>query len=322
MNLKYFTTLAIAVLFTFGLTGCNSSNDRKIPNSDLRLKLKVGEVYTLQATIDQDITQEIPQAPVLKFHQMLQMGLNCAVASIDADANYNMEITYKSLAYKITGLPEPIEFDSNGADNKNFPLADIVGKTYQLTMSPIGKVLDVKGADLLVDNLVDNMTAPPEVKAVLSKEALKNQFGDKATQEMMNSLISSFPEQPIKQGEHWLQEFSIQYGYPVRLHIDYTLLAVSDNQAALDVKISRMPLADAPKMTVGDITFSYQLKGEDTGKIHLDLRSGWINDGKIDSELSGKVIVAPTQDLPEGLAWPIHIVGTVVLQGQGPLLDK
>ncbi len=321
MKLKSFSTVLITLVIALSLAGCDSSSSNKTsPGSDLRLNFKVGEIYTITATIDQDITQEIPQVPSpLNFHQTLQLGLNCLVKSVQTNGDYGMDVTYHNLVYKITGLPEPIEFDSSVADNKDFPLAGLVGKTYHMVLSPTGKVLEVNGADQIVDSLVDSMQAPAEVKAVLSKDALKNQFGDKATKEMMTTFIGSFPDHPVKDGDHWQQEMNLKYGYPVKVNVEYTLEKTLNQIATLDVKVIRTPLPDAPAMTVGNISFSYELSGEDKGKIDVDLKTGWITTGKVDSKLGGKVIVAPTQELPEGLTWPISVTGTIALKGQGPL---
>ena len=320
MNLKYCSTLIVALVFTIGLIGCKSPNSTtNASGSDLKLKLKAGETYLLHMTSEQDIAQQIPQQPELKFHQTLQIGLSGLVTSIDADGNYNLDVTYKSFACKITGLPEPVEFDSTSSNHNDFPLANIVNKTYQIKITPLGKVLDVKGADQLIDVMVDSMTSPPEVKAILSKEALKNQFGDKATQEMMSGLFGSFPDRPIKEGERWQQELTMKYSYPAKLDIDYTLIKATNSNAQLDVKTSRKPLEDAPTMNVGNMTFSYQLNGEDSGSIDVNLKTGWINSSNMHSKMTGKVVVAPNQDLPEGLSWPISIDSTVSLKGEGPV---
>ena len=323
MKLRSLSTLIATIVIAFSLAGCKSSSKEEkaetSSGSDLRLKLKAGETYQLQTTVDQDITQELPQSPVLKFHQMLQIGLNCHVTSVDADGNYNLEVTYKSFAFKVTGLPEPIDFDSNSSKNTNFPLAGIVGKSYQMKLTPLGKVLSINGADQLIDSLVDNMTAPPEVKAVLSKEALKNQFGDQATQEMMNSLVGIYPDRPIKQGEHWQHEMTMKYGYPVKLNIEYTLVKANSNDATLDVKITRSSLENPPTINISNLSLSYQLAGEDTGTMNINLKTGWINSSDMKSKLAGKVIVAPSQELPEGLSWPITVEGTVALKGDGPV---
>ncbi len=321
MKLKSFFTFSLIAVIAIGLIGCKSSNTPKTSaDSNLRLKFNAGEVYTITSTIDQDIAQEIPDQPI-KFHQTIQMGLNCLVKSVDTDGNYNLDVTYQSLMYKITGLLQPIDYDSKAADNKDFPLAGLVGQTYQVTLAPNGKILDVQGADQIVDRLVDDIQAqvPAEVKSLLSKDALKYQFGDKATQEMMMNVICTFPDHRVENGDHWQQEFALKYGYPVKINTEYTLEKSNAQVATIDVKSSRTPLADAPAMTVGNISFSYELNGQDTGKIEVDAKTGWITNATINSKLTGKVIIAPTQDLPEGLTWPITVDGVVALKGEGPL---
>ena len=102
-------------------------------------------------------------------------------------------------------------------------LAKMTDKSFQLTLSRKGEVLDVKNLDVIMnsalDALGDNM--PAAQKEQLQKQ-LGDNYGENAFRGNMGSMLTIFPAQPVEVGDSWKSSLNLESGMVLNVDITYT----------------------------------------------------------------------------------------------------
>ena len=310
-------TIAFVAVVAAALSTASCSKKLK-----LRLRLQKGKSYSILMTMDQKIEQEIlGQKQSMK--QVIGMGYTFNVKDVDAEGNASVEVTYTSVRFKQTGPMGVIEYDSTKPAGtvhmaaRGF--AGLVGQGFSMKITPEGSVLEIAGVDKMLDNMVKTMGLPESPMGQQLKDGMKEQFGEAALKEMMETTFATYPADPVDVGDSWTKKIVLTKGVPMVVETTYTLKSRSGGVASVDVTSKVSANKDAGPTKMGPISMKYALEGTQGGTMEVDEATGWTIRANIDQDFGGKIEMLSGPGLPPGTTWPIKIKGTMTI---GPLDEK
>lgn len=206
-----------------------------------------------------------------------------------ADARWTVE-TVRIEMREVIG--EPMILDSENPEHRQDPNAGplfaMIGKTISFKVDPAGKVSDVSGVEVVLEELIARYKGEPNGEAII--DSLRQGFSDAAMTQQINQTLNILPPGPVKVGDSWekVGEVPVPVVGLVRTTENATLVAIHEvsgaRQAEIRTKSIMKPVAqaeDAP-MKMGDATAEHELL--------FDLSTGRIDSYVIESEmmLNGK----------------------------------
>lgn len=156
------------------------------------------------------------------------------VKDVDDKGVAGIETKVVAVAAKGTGPTGEYDYDSE--KDKEAPanpqvamMAKMVGQTFAMRMTPAGKIVELKGYDKLVDEMLKDLgdDAGP------MKEMLKQMLSDDTMKSMMQQMAPMLPEKPVAKGESWKNDFTLKMPMlgGMKFGITSTLADVKDGEA-------------------------------------------------------------------------------------------
>lgn len=319
MAKKCAVTVLVFVL-TVGIWTANSDAAEKI---DLKLRLKQGQKYGMQTTVDQKVSQTI-QEQEQKIRQMIAMGMGFEVLAVDANGVASVKTSYQTIHVKISGPMGVIEYDSTKPDapvDANNPAAQMMAQMYRamvgqslvMKVNPRGKVVEVKGFKKMIQRMIEKISGDDDAKRT-TKEFMKNFLSEDKIKMMGSNMMMAFPPRPVGIGDSWVDKESMSIGFPIEIANTYTLKERKNGMAIVDVS-SKMDFGekDAP-VEMGPVKMNMKMTGRVRGTSQIDEASGWMIRSKMKMQLSGQMKIAPNEQMPEGMTVPISIDSVITVK--------
>lgn len=292
-----FVAFALLALFV----SCPAHGQEK---TKLRLNLKAGQSYTIAMTMDQKITQTVA-GNAQNIAQTIGMTFTLKPSKLDPDGTIHGTYTYDAVRVKMNAPGMVVDYDSATAVDgavPNNPMAQtfaaLVGQSLEVVMTPDGRVTDLKGADRLMEAVVNSVQLPPGARAGLEQQ-IKSQFGDEALKRQFEQMTAIYPEKPVGVGDAWTVEQRMNMGFPMVLKTAYTLKSLSGGKATADVEgtieTGAAAAADG-EAAEGDAAPApgqpaTELSGTQAGTLVIDQATGWLTSGTMKQDIKGKVTV-------------------------------
>ena len=282
----------------------------------LRINLKEGAQYEMRSLTDQKISQTI-MGMSNDITQKIEMGMSVTVKGADKNKDVEVGYVYDEVNYyQKTQLGE-INYESKTADLSDIKpgavgFAALIGESFTLKMTELGKIIESKG----LENVGDNALELLKINDPAQREKLKKEFADNLSPEKLAANLSAtapFPEKAIEVGSTWEHDAKMDNGYPLSIHSVYTVKSISSKTVELSVssKINSIE-TDAPTKING-MEMMYKLSGTQNGIQIIDRDSGWTNETKLTQNISGTVTLLPSETIPDGMTWPLEILSDIVL---------
>lgn len=276
---------------------------------DLKLKLKKGDVFTIETTTDQLIQQDVmgqkqEQTQVTTF-------INRYEVTESQDDLYTMKVTYTDVYVSMKTPMGDMEYDSKNPPADISPalqgFAGLKGSYFTMQLNHKGEVKKVEGVDEMLDKMINNMDIPSDDMRAGIKENMKTQFGDEALKSSMERSMAIYPDKSVKKGDSWKKNTSMSMGMYADIENTYTLTSIEGNKANVKVASVVSSMEDNKGMEIGGMKIFYEVGGKQVGVIELDIQSGLTRSSSIDQDLSGTVRLEGNPQLPDGTTWPISI---------------
>lgn len=257
----------VGILLVLAL-GCTGGGE----GLDLRLNLEAGQSYGLKMVMDEKIEENV-QGRTRSTTRQMGVGYTFAVESVDAEGNAWIKSTYKWVSMK-QELPMnmgTVEYDSSSPPEE-IPLmargsAALLGHSIDMRLAPKGTVLEVKGLDVLLRKMLDEIEIPRGIPSEEVEGQLREQFGDDALKGMMRNVVAHYPEKPVKVGDSWDQTVVIRQGFPMIIETTYTLRERKGGVATIDNRSTIRSNPDAAPLR-------YKLAGTQQGYMRVDEATG------------------------------------------------
>ncbi len=198
---------------------------------ELRWKFEKGQLHRFRVTQKTQM-----DGGVVQVEQQMATTYSHAVTDVDGKGGATLRVKYEAVAIKASGIQEQ-EYDSE--KDKQPPddptmkmMARLVGQEFTLKMTPWGRVTEVTG----FDKILDHMTKDLADDNPMMKQMLKQMFSDDSTKSMMQQMYTPLPETPVRPGESWSHDFTMQLPMvgKAKLTIQSKLGGVKDSSASID----------------------------------------------------------------------------------------
>ncbi len=258
-----------AVFCVLSFVGCG-------PQAELALNFEPDQAvsYVVRTEAIKDFEFVQPSAnkrDVKQSGTRTELGYTMRVLSVDEKGNATAEIVVDSLKYNIDSKEgSGYSFDSSKAGDMSKPLANALGKSYTVKVTPAGRV-----------SLIDSSDVISAVKGGQDARIAKSFFGKEAVEirHSMTALPTS-EQKSMKPGSTWTVEKSSPPGVlaPKTYELVYTLEKVEnvDGSDVALITMTAVPGEETPssKGQMGLFAKMFDTDEDYTGHMKLCLESG------------------------------------------------
>lgn len=278
---------------------------------ELKLRLQKGETYKFRTSTDMVINQS-NAGRTMETKQKIEIDQSQYVDDIDSQGNFNLKMTFETFRMKSEGEGFSVEYDSSKSTDttsRNInPLASLVGQSFTVKMSPLGKIIEINDFDEIIGKLIDK-TGLSEEKIKEKEDALKKYLSEESVKQMMgNSMV--YPDYPVAVGDTWNGKIVTTSVAPMIVETTHRLKELKDGKALIELKSIISPNLDSHPMETDGKTISLLLSGEISGTTEVDEKTGWIVHITSNQKISGEVKIEDTAR-KTGLSIPMSIVSTM-----------
>jgi hypothetical protein len=266
---------------------------------DLKLNLQKGQHYNQLMTMNMDMSQSIAGQDV-NIKTSMQFEFAQIVKSITKNGDFVIENEYSHIVIDMDAMGQAMNYDSKVKDTtgneamKTYSDAfgKIIGKKFNVTISPKGKVKEISGLKEIMSSLKKAASEPA------AKKILEETFDEKKMISNYESVYHIFPDNPVKVGDTWSQKSTVESIIPIDITTNYSLQNVSNGVAKIAASGDFTMKSD--DMEVAGIKMAANLAGKYDGLYQMNITSGMSNTSSINMPLSGTMEVM-------GLEFPVSI---------------
>lgn len=284
------------------------TSDPEAKKYTLQLNLEEGQTYRLESTTDQEINQVI-----MGMENVVEqtMGFTYAydVTSASSEA-YDISVTYDEILYRQSAQGMEVTYDSRDEET-DVPLqaqsfANLVGQSFEMTVTPAGSVTEVRGMDELIEAMIGEMDMPG-VSADQIRQQLKTQFSDESMQSSMEQTMAIYPDGPVKKGDSWTREMSISTVMTMQVVNTYTLDKVEGGKAYVSVEGTTSTGDEGNSTEMMGMSMTFNMEGTQSGSLVIDMETGMTITSTIDQTITGDVSATGGQMGSQTLEFPMSI---------------
>lgn len=216
LRVKYLLSILVPSLL---LVGAGAASTK------LRIAPEIGTTYRYILTQSQTGTTSMGAMGSQEMDSETRTNMSMTALERDDDGATTFEMKYERFRTRTTG-PVSTEFDSDqiAEDDSGLtanPMTNLIGKTFQIRLSPRGEILEVTGLREIFEEL------RAELQAQASSAAIEDMIGrmldEEAITAMFRQLSPVFPEETIEKGSTWSAELRISVPMigPMKVALDY-----------------------------------------------------------------------------------------------------
>ncbi len=232
----------------------------------------------------------------------IELGYRFDVLSASDEA-FEVRMTYYRVRFEQEGPMGAISYDSENPP-ETVPMqargfSALVGQSMTMKLDPMGKVLEVKGVDDMLERMLAQYGEIDETMRGQIEQSLRGQFGEEAMTSQMESMFAIYPEEDVAVGDTWSREVSVRSGLPLKVTTNYRLAGLEGNRAALEMEGKILPDADGP-VNMGGMQIEFDITGTQKGTAVMDVSTGLIVEATSEQEVSGDMVVNDG-----AMTWPL-----------------
>lgn len=254
---------------------------------DLSFKLEKGKEYKHITSTKSTVAQNMMGQDINMT--MTVNGATSFIVKDNTNDNYEMDATYDELSMTIE-MPQGKQSYSSEVSDVNDQvsslLRNIKGKTIEVVMSKTGKVKEVRNTKVLEQAIKDSFEQLPEEERAQVKAQVMEAFGDETIKRNMESVSGIYPDKPVKKGDKWIIDTSIDGDVKIKLSTEYELVDFTSECALIKGYATIEPLDSE---TASMIPMNFEFSGSQMSELKIDINTGWIIDAKITQEIEGEV---------------------------------
>ncbi|MHC4624518.1 MAG: DUF6263 family protein [Planctomycetota bacterium] len=206
----------------------------------------------------------------------VEMTFSQQVESVDLKGNATVKVIIRSLKYLAKVKNNPIlDFDSSRERDRNSPLANLIGQSYKIKITPSGRVTEVTHVKEARASVRGGTLPGTRAASLLGTDAIKERH-----------TILALPATDAKRkrpGDNWNSVRTYSFGMMGTRSYErvYTLKETEDRngQQFAVVEMSAIPASEAVDQMVeeqasADFSRMFDSKDEYTGQLSLNLNTG------------------------------------------------
>lgn len=302
MDLKSFFRTSFVLMMTLVMVGCGRDA------VSLKMNWAEGDSFRYVQTLDQTITQKI-QGREQEIDQKQVMTFRYDVRG-DTNAGRVIGVTMERIQQDQSMQGQQFSYDSDQPEQGNHPASaafqKLVGRSYDIVMTPEGQVEEVRGLDEIYDDLAEGNPK--------QRQLLKEHFGEDAIKQMINQMFQVHEGKPRTVGETWSHSLSMTKPIPMVMNLDFTLESIEGDDVNITIDSTVEPNEEAPPMEMGPMTMRYMIEGEQSGNLIFSRSDQFIRSQEYEQHFEGTMHMEGSPAGPQEV--PIQIDGTYKMEGE------
>ena len=288
MSTQRMLTRAVVALLVLGAPPAQGQETIR-----LRYRFPDAEPIRTRVTTETESTQTV-QGMTQTMRQTTSMDFSMAVTGRTPEGDVHVRHLYE--AVRVTSESPMGNFTYDSADPPaSLPPAlqaygAMVGASFDMTVSPEGRVTAFTGLDAMMDRMLTGMELPPGPAGDMVRKSLEDQFGDDAMAEFMKSVLTPFPDRPLTVGDTWTQVSHASFGIPLTHETSFTLRSV-ENGVALFETVGTFRTDSTSVQTMGTMIQRFTLVGYAAGTLEVNVSDGQLVRGRTEGNMEGSVAI-------------------------------
>lgn len=277
----------------------------------LQYQLKAGDQFKYEMSVQQDIAQEVMgQSQTTAVNNTTTYGFK--VGEVTPAGDFTMSVAL--VAYSINSTTPMGEMKFNSATDTVIPdfaktTAIMLNEYYFFTLSPLGKITDLKVPEGIVEKINKTMEGLGDAQMQMGAAAAGQAASAEGFQKTLEGMLMTFPDGGAELKKPWEEESKTNQMIAFKVAAKFELINASKeaNEIKLTAQISQDP--DSPPMEMQGMNITYELMGAKDGKMLLDPVTGLIISVDAVTSISGNITVDSPQ-LPSPMSIPMTIRST------------
>jgi hypothetical protein len=290
------------------------------PAVELAMKFVAGQTTTYKVTTELQKSVEWKGSPSAKPAQFtdgrtgshVELTFEQRVQQVQDDGNAVLEITIKRLKYVGEVVNKVVlSFDSAKQEDSDSPMAVLIGKSYQVKMSPKGQVVEISNVQPVRQAVQGGLPGQNVAMRLLSDDEIRNRHEIVA--------LSALKDRQVRPGQSWssIRTFSFDELGAKTYERVYTLKPVQQDSGRLAiVEMKAIPSAAMAqelhkRQTANPFTRMSDTADHYEGRLVLDLDSGQVRE--YGEQMQNEWIIADPTSVEKGqpaalrmAAWRLH----------------
>lgn len=274
----------------------NGSKVAGVQNNDFlpRLRLKEGATFRTRVSSDQTITLTI-QGKNVDVLRMIDVGYKMTVQKVVDNGDATLKMDYDSIYVMEKSPGVTIEYDS-AQPRPITPLARyltaVVGQSFTVTLSPLGKVVDIQGIPKIVEALKTEQAKtqlPPQVQEAIGS-GIEQGFGEATTRASLEGITQFYPQTPIKVGGSWSDKRIDKLGGGrINQEDTFTLISRQNGRSKVEARATSRIDPESEGLQIGLAGSCKDGQGSSTTTMEVDETTGWPVSSDVRSTLTGSL---------------------------------
>ncbi len=286
--------------------------------TELRLNLEVGNTYTTKSVSVGTISQEM-MGQNINIDMKITAEMSFRVID-ESDEGYDLDGQYTSMVMEMKMPQMNMTFSSETPEAKDplsGMLAKMTDKSFQLTLSRKGEVLDVKNLDVIMNSVLDALgdNMPAAQKEQLQKQ-LGDNYGENAFRGNMGSMLTIFPAQPVEVGDSWKSSLNLESGMVLNVDITYTFKGEEGDYYLISGEGTMSTPDNGASIETDGMSMSFAMTGAMKSDLKVDKKTGWVMAGTAEQSINGKAKIGANDQMPDGMDIPMTIKTTTTFTGK------
>ena len=275
----------------------------------LRLNVQPGTRYRM--TQDTDMKMVFVTATGKRPAEKMEMAmtgkqvLDYAFLYRNADGTMQVRTTYGASSnrssFKQNGKTQVVP--SSASDQF------MAGQSVEMKMSARGEISEIRGLEKIWDKAFSSKNTPGMTPAMRSqmRANMNKMFGEKTIKSLTEQSGMSFPENPVRVGDSWMQRIETTGAMPFVINLRRTLQARDNGTLRIGEKGS-LSFGDAQKaMPMAGANLKMLISGTYSGTTILDDRTNFVSQATTSQRYGGQ---ASSSAKSQNLAMRIYGTGT------------
>ncbi|WP_299780679.1 DUF6263 family protein [uncultured Formosa sp.] len=303
--MKTFYTL---ILISFFLTSCQTEQ------TDLALKLEKGKTYKQISNAKATITQKA-NGQEIKMIMTINGTLSFLVNTVN-DTDYSMEATFDELNMSMQTPQGTMSFSSEKED-KNDIMSSVFktmkNKTFGITMSKTGKIVDIKAVNNAWDTAINSMEQLSDRQKGQLKAQIMKSYGAQVLKDNIEMATAIYPEHGLSTGDTWTINKTIESNMHAKMITDYKFVERTPDHILITGKSAISTTDKEAYIEFNGVSMKYDLTGTMTSKIKVDNNTGWIIEANMDQEIKGDAFIKENDRMPNGMTIPMYLTNITTI---------
>lgn len=268
---------------------------------DLRFSLKVGDRFPLRKTIEQKLTQQTANGPVMS-NSTLSLMFAISVDAAD-EGRRRLTVRYQRVQYAHEILDEHVEYDSQAApefvSDSLQVYHGLAGNGFSFWIGADNRIIELLDFDAFLKRCVRH--APADRQAALLEQIVATQQ-DEGFANFVDDSIGLLPykadaegrETAVAVNEQWQRTRRLVRPLPMEIRTTYTLSELTDSLAKIAVIGSIEPVKTAELSPVQQASSQTRLDlraGYQTGLSIIDRETGLPLRSRVERQLKMNVSI-------------------------------